>query len=207
MSGSSPGREISPFLVVGLGNPGARYAGNRHNVGFHCLHKLAAAHQLEFKQRQKRARIARSSISGQPVILAMPQTFMNESGRSVAPLARFYRVETSRLLVIYDELDLPLGALRLRPQGGSGGHKGMRSIIQHLGSEAFPRMRIGIGRPPGRMDPADYVLQNFSADEKLLVEEVLEQAVAAVETWLTAGIESAMDQYNQRPKGVGDGTE
>jgi len=183
---------------VGLGNPGVRYARNRHNVGFQCLHRLAAAHGLAFSRRQKRARVASGTLAGRRVVLALPQTFMNESGRSVAPLVHFYKAGLERLLVVYDDLDLPLGVIRLRAEGGSGGHKGMRSIIQHLGSQGFPRLRVGIGRPPGRMDPADYVLQDFSAEEEPIVEEVLERTVAAIETWLAEGIERAMARYNQK---------
>jgi len=191
---------VESYLIVGLGNPGLRYAANRHNIGFCCLERLAAAHDLPFDRRQKRARVALGTIRGRRVILAKPQTFMNESGRAVAPLAHFYKVPLERLLVVYDDLDLPLGTIRLRPEGGSGGHKGMRSIIEHLGSQDFPRLRIGIGRPPGRMDPAAYVLQDFSAEEKPLVEEVLERVVAAIETWLREGIEAAMGRYNRGVK-------
>ena len=184
-------------LIVGLGNPGQQYAANRHNVGFRCLERLGAAHGLAFDKRQKRARVALGTIHGQRVALVKPQTFMNESGRAVVPLARFYKVPSERLLVVYDDLDLPLGVVRLRPDGGSGGHKGMRSIIEHLGKRDFPRLRIGIGRPPGRMDPAAYVLRDFSADEEALLEETLERAVAAIAVWLTEGVEAAMNRYNR----------
>jgi PTH1 family peptidyl-tRNA hydrolase len=184
-------------LIVGLGNPGPKYAANRHNVGFRCLKRLAAGHDLAFDKRQSQARVALGAIHGQRVILAQPQTFMNESGRAAVPLARFYKVELERMLVVYDDLDLPLGAVRLRPEGGSGGHKGMQSIIEHLGDQNFPRLRIGIGRPPGQMDPAAYVLQNFSAEEEPLLEETLERAVAAIETWLREGIEPAMSRHNR----------
>ena len=188
---------MEPYLIVGLGNPGPRYAANRHNVGFRCLELLSATHGLTFDKRQKQARVALGTICGQRVVLVKPQTFMNESGRAVAPLARFYRVPTERMLVVYDDLDLPLGTVRLRPEGGSGGHKGMRSIIEHLGGQSFPRLRIGIARPPGRMDPAAYVLQDFSAEEEPLLEETFERAVAAIETWLREGVEIAMSRYNQ----------
>ena len=154
--------ERETYLIVGLGNPGLEYARNRHNVGFHCLDRLAQAHNLDIRRRKKRARVAKGTIAGQQVVLAMPQTFMNESGRAVGPLTQFFQVELERLLVIYDDLDLPPGTIRIRPGGGSGGHKGMRSIIQYLGSQEFARLRIGIGRPPGRMDPADYVLQDIN---------------------------------------------
>ncbi|RLC86753.1 MAG: aminoacyl-tRNA hydrolase [Chloroflexi bacterium] len=188
---------MEPYLIAGLGNPGPKYTANRHNIGFRCLERLAAAHDLAFDRRQKRARVALGTIQGRRVVLAKPQTFMNESGRAVAPLAHFYKVPLERLLVVYDDLDLPLGTIRLRPEGGSGGHKGMRSIIEHLGSQEFPRLRIGIGRPPGQMDPAAYVLQDFSTEEETLLDEVLERAVAAIETWLTEGIEAAMERYNR----------
>jgi len=193
---------LKSFLIVGLGNPGPKYAANRHNVGFHCLDWLAAAHDLTFDRRQKKAHVALDSIHGRRVVLAKPQTFMNESGRAAVPLARFYKAPPERMLVVYDDLDLPLGALRLRPEGSSGGHKGMRSIIEQLGGRDFPRLRIGIGRPPGRMDPAAYVLQDFSAQERPLLEETLERAVAAIETWLMEGIETAMNRYNQSPSAV-----
>jgi PTH1 family peptidyl-tRNA hydrolase len=190
---------VEPYLIAGLGNPGPRYAANRHNVGFHCVERLGVALGLTFDKRQKQADVALGSFQARRVILARPQTFMNEIGRAVAPLARFYQVLLEHLLVVYDDLDLPLGTLRLRPGGGSGGHKGMRSVIEHLGTLDFPRLRIGIGRPPGQMDPAAYVLQDFSADEEPLLEETLERAVAAIETWLREGIEAAMEQYNRRP--------
>jgi PTH1 family peptidyl-tRNA hydrolase len=188
---------VEPYLVAGLGNPGPRYAANRHNVGFRYLHLLAARHELAFDKRQKRAVVASGTICEQRIILAKPQTFMNESGRAVVPLARFYSVQPEHLMVVYDDLDLPLGAIRLRPEGGSGGHKGMRSIIGHLGTQSFPRLRIGIGRPPGQMDPAAYVLQDFTAEEELLLKETLAHAIAAVEIWVGEGIEAAMNQYNR----------
>ncbi len=141
-------------------------------------------------------RVALGIILGRRVILAQPQTFMNESGQAVVPLARFYQISPERMLIVYDELDLPLGTVRVRSEGGSGGHKGMRSIIEQLGGQDFARLRLGIGRPPGRMDPAAYVLQDFSADEQPLVEQMLERAVAAIETWLAEGIEMAMSRHN-----------
>ena len=186
-------------LIAGLGNLGPKYAANRHNVGFRCLERLAADHGLTFDKRQKQARVALGTIGGRRVVLVQPQTFMNESGRAVVPLARFYKIEPERMLVIYDDLDLPLGTVRLRPEGGSGGHKGMRSIIEHLGGQNFSRLRIGIDRPPGQMDPAAYVLQNFSAEEEPLLEETLQRAVAAIETWLREGIEAAMSHHNSAP--------
>ncbi len=189
---------VNLYLIAGLGNPGRRYRGNRHNVGFLCLDRLATGHHLSFDRRQKRSVVAAGQIGERRVVLAKPQTFMNESGRAVGPLIRFYQVPLDRLLVIQDDLDLPLGVLRMRPAGGSGGHRGMRSIIQHVGTRSFPRLRIGIGRPPGRMDPAAYVLQDFSAEELAVLEETLDQATAAIETWLDEGIEMAMSRHNAR---------
>lgn len=194
--------ETPIYLIAGLGNPGPEYADNRHNVGFRCLDRLAETHRLAFRRRQKRARVASGRIRGHRVVLAKPQTFMNKSGTSVARLAHFYKVDLERLLVVYDDLDLPPGTIRLRPSGGSGGHRGVRSIIRQLGSQDFPRLRIGIGRPPGRMDPADYVLQDVSGDEAILLDRVLDRAVDAIEIWLDEGIRQAMDEHNQSP---GDG--
>ncbi|MFW6115725.1 MAG: aminoacyl-tRNA hydrolase [Chloroflexota bacterium] len=188
---------MTRYLVAGLGNPGPKYADNRHNVGFRCVERVASAHGLSFDRRQKRARVALGTILQRSVILAKPQTYMNKSGYAVGSLVHFYRVPMERILVVYDDLDLPLGTIRLRPSGGTGGHRGMRSIINQLGRQDFPRLRIGIGRPPGRMDPADYVLQDFSADEEELVEEALEQAAGAIEAWLVEGIDEAMTRYNR----------
>jgi PTH1 family peptidyl-tRNA hydrolase len=196
-TGGSLSVAVEPYLVAGLGNPGPRYATNRHNVGFRCLELLAARHELVFDKRQKRAIIASGAIRARRVILAKPQTFMNESGRAIVPLARFYKVEPECLIVVYDDLDLPLGTIRLRPEGGSGGHKGMRSIIEHIGTHGFPRLRVGIGRPPGQMDPAAYVLQDFTAEEEPLLGEMLERAVDAIEAWLAEGVEGAMNRYNR----------
>jgi PTH1 family peptidyl-tRNA hydrolase len=141
--------------------------------------------------------LAAVTVFERSVLLAKPCTFMNRSGFAVAALARFYRVPLDRMLVVYDDLDLSLGTMRMRPSGGSGGHRGMRSIINQLGGRDFARLRIGIGRPPGRMDPADYVLQDFSADEEPVVDAALEQGVAAIETWLRDGIDEAMTLHNR----------
>ncbi len=188
---------MDAYLIAGLGNPGPEHAANRHNIGFRCVERLAAAHGLAFDKRQKNGRVALGTILERRVVLVKPQTFMNESGRAVAALARFYQVPHERMLVCYDDLDLPLGTVRLRPEGGSGGHRGMRSIIEHVGGENFPRLRLGIGRPPGQMDPAAYVLQDFSAEEQPAVEDALERAVAAIETWLREGIVMAMSRHNR----------
>jgi PTH1 family peptidyl-tRNA hydrolase len=187
------------YLIVGLGNPGPKYAANRHNIGFRCLDHLASAHGLTFDKRQKKARVGSGAIDGCQVILAKPQTFMNDSGRAVISLARFYQIPPEQLLVVYDDLDLPFGTLRMRSEGGSGGHKGMRSIIEQLGGQGFPRLRVGIGRPPGQMDPAAYVLRDFSKEEQELLEDLLDRAVVAIETWLAEGVEMAMSRHNSGP--------
>lgn len=183
-------------LIVGLGNPGREYAGNRHNAGFQCIDRLAKAHGLSFSRRQARARVARGEINGHRVLLVKPQTFMNASGEAVGQLARFYKIAPADVLVLYDDLDLSLGKLRLRPGGGSGGHHGMRSVIQHLGTEDFPRLRLGIGRPPGGMDPVDYVLSDFTVDERAEMELAFERAIAAIECFLDEGIDAAMNAFN-----------
>ena len=153
-------------LIIGLGNPGPRYARNRHNVGFQIVDALAAAHGLGFDKRQFQALMADGRVSDQRLMLAKPQGYMNLSGLSVQSLVSFYKIDLSDLMVVFDDLDLPIGKLRLRPFGGAGGHNGMRSIIARLGSDQFPRLRVGIDRPPGRMDPADYVLHDFTAAEE-----------------------------------------
>ncbi len=182
-------------LIVGLGNPGRKYAGHRHNVGFQCLDHLAEAWGLSFSKRKHKALLAQGHIAGLKAILAKPQTFMNLSGQAVERMARFYKVPPENILVIYDDLDLPVGKIRLRPEGGSGGHKGMKSIIEHLGSNGFPRLRVGIGRPT-HGDPVDYVLSDFAPDEQIAMEQAYERAVSAVELWLTEDIAAAMNRHN-----------
>ena len=183
-------------LVVGLGNPGRKYASNRHNVGFQCLDRLAQAWGFSFRKRKHKALLAEGEMAGLKVILAKPQTFMNLSGNAVGRLARFYRVSPENILVIYDDLDLPLGKIRLRPEGGSGGHKGMKSIIERLGTHGFPRLRVGIGRP-AHSDPVDYVLSDFTPEQRITVEDAYESVVSAVELWVAEGIEAAMNRYNK----------
>jgi peptidyl-tRNA hydrolase, PTH1 family len=184
------------FLIVGLGNPGARYENTRHNVGFRTVERLAQKYGLTFGKMEHRALVANGTILGKRVILAKPQTFMNVSGDSVVPLARFYKIEPDHSIIVHDDLDLPLGTLRLRKSGSSGGQNGLKHILQRMGTQDIPRVRIGIGRPPGRMDPMDYVLTAFKGDDEILPVEVQDRAVAAIETWLTAGIELAMSRYN-----------
>ncbi|NIS79428.1 MAG: aminoacyl-tRNA hydrolase [Anaerolineales bacterium] len=189
-------KNAESYLIVGLGNPGKKHRMNRHNVGFMLLDMLAAECDLTFSRRKSKALITEWLFEGHKIILAKPQTYMNLSGRSVAPLLRFYRLPARHMLVAYDELDLPAGVIRMRPEGGTGGHRGMRSIIHELGSNAFPRIRIGIGRPPGRMDPADYVLTDFNSDEQEAITNVLARAAGCVRLFIGEGIQAAMTCCN-----------
>ncbi len=194
---SDPKVRANLRVIVGLGNPGRRYARHRHNVGFQCLDVLAQAHGLTFGPRQFRAELAHGHIGTTPVLLVKPQTFMNLSGEAVAPLLGYYRRSPADLLVIYDDLDLPVGAIRIRGQGGAGGHKGMQSIIQYLKTQEFARLRVGIGRPPEPMDPADYVLQPFSDHERAIMETVYSRVAQAVVCILSDGLEEAMNRFNR----------
>jgi PTH1 family peptidyl-tRNA hydrolase len=183
-------------LVVGLGTPGREYAQTRHNIGFQIVSQFAEKHGLGFSRMQNQALVATGRIGNVRVVIAKPQTWMNDSGRAVGPLARFYKVELTRLLIVYDDLDRPSGSLRLRSEGGHGGHNGMRSIIARLGTLEFARLRVGIGRPPGRMDPAAYVLQPFTRDEEIVMNNARARAVEATECFLTEGIIAAMNKFN-----------
>jgi PTH1 family peptidyl-tRNA hydrolase len=184
------------YLIAGLGNPGPEYRRNRHNVGFMLLDRMAERLGLNFSRFESNALIAKGEYQSKRLILAKPRTYMNLSGQAVGALLRYYKVPLANLMVAYDDVDLPLGTLRLRPTGGSAGQKGMMSIIERLGTQDFPRLRIGIGRPPGRMDAADYVLQDFSAAELEFLTPTLERAVDAVLTFLSEGLDAAMNKYN-----------
>jgi PTH1 family peptidyl-tRNA hydrolase len=184
------------FLIVGLGNPGAKYESTRHNLGFWTIDELARRHGLNFGKAERKAISADGVIRDRRVILAKPQTFMNLSGEAVRSLADFYKIPIERIIVIHDDLDLPLGTLRLRKTGSAGGQNGVKSIIQQLGTQDFARVRVGIGRPPGRMDAAAYVLQPFSGDDAITARIAVERAADAVETWLISGIEIAMTRHN-----------
>lgn len=184
------------FLIAGLGNPGREYRETRHNIGFMIMDRLAARLGTSFSRLEARALVTKGSFQGNRLILVKPQTYMNDSGSAVGSLVRFYKVELDNVLVAYDDVDLPFGALRMRPGGGSAGQKGMLSIIETLGSDEFPRLRMGIGRPPGRMDAADYVLKNFSREEAAELPAILDRAVDAIQMYTSLGLEAAMNQYN-----------
>ena len=186
----------STCLIVGLGNPGKKYDNNRHNVGWKVLDELARRYRLSFDKTEKKALTASGMIGDHKVLLAKPQTFMNASGEAVRGLVDFYKIDLAQVVIVSDDLDIPLGTLRLRKTGGAGGQRGVKNIIQHLGTKDFSRVRFGIGRPPGKMDPAAYVLQDFKGDEAILAQEVITVATDAVETWLRDGIDVAMTQFN-----------
>ncbi len=182
-------------LIAGLGNPGARYAQSRHNVGFMIADRFAKAHDMKFVRRRFNAEVAEGEVAGKRVIVIKPQTFMNASGEAVSKFFSFYKVAPQDLLVIYDDLDLPLGKLRLRPRGSAGGHHGMESIIARIGTTDFPRLRVGIGRPNPDAD-IDHVLGEFDEDEFRVMNETLDRSAEAVAVWLGEGIAKAMNEFN-----------
>ena len=186
-------------LVVGLGNPGRRYRGTRHNVGWDVLDRLARGHGIAIDTEDGYSDVGRGVIGGRRVLLARPQTYVNASGAAVADLRRHHRVVPEHLLVIVDDLDLALGAVRVRREGSHGGHNGLRSIIEELGTSDFPRLRIGIGRPPGGVDPADFVLERPSPAERAALDDAVVRAAEGVELWVREGIQAAMRHCNARP--------
>lgn len=192
-------------LIVGLGNPGKEYAHNRHNVGFWCINRLARRSGIEFSQRSRLASVAEGQIAGRAMVLAKPRTFYNNSGNAVRELLKRYHLRPEQLLVVVDELDLPVGALRLKERGSPGGQGGMKSIVGTIGSQEFPRVRIGIGRPSVQGTPsyepeviAGYVLADPPAAERALLDETVAQAVAAIEVLLSDGLVAAMGRFNRR---------
>lgn len=186
-------------LIIGLGNPGKSYSGNRHNVGFQCIDYFASEHHIPVKERRLRLKVLKAKygtgeVAGTPVVLAKPRTYMNHSGVAVAQLIRRFGVPLDDLLVLYDDLDLPLGTLRIRQRGGAAGHKGAASIIASLESEEFPRIRVGIGHPEN--DEVSYVLSDFTAEEKDIAREAIARVTDVILCILAEGIEEAMNRYN-----------
>ncbi len=188
--------EIETFFLAGLGNPGKEYEQNRHNIGFMVLNRFAAKYGENFSKYEKQALIAKFPVEKKRLILVKPQTFMNRSGQAIVPLVRYYKIPLENMLIAYDDIDLPFGLIRIRPSGGAGGHNGLASIINQLGTNIFPRMRVGIGRPPGKQNAASYVLKNFSASEIDILEIILEKSCEAITVFLQDGIEAAMNRFN-----------
>jgi PTH1 family peptidyl-tRNA hydrolase len=193
--------DMNTFLIVGLGNPGREYQDTRHNIGFMVLSRLAerlngALTRLEFKALIAKVKYQEQLSPPCQIIFAKPQTYMNLSGQAVGGLVRFYKIPLAHLMVVHDDVDLPFGVLRLRPGGGSAGQKGVQSIIETLGTQEFPRLRLGVGRPPGRKEAADYVLQTFSKAEREWLPAILDRAADAALCFVTQGLEMAMNRFN-----------
>lgn len=186
----------APFILVGLGNPGREYRGNRHNVGFMTIDRLSEAFAIKISKVQAKALVGSGQWEGRKIILVKPQTYMNLSGDAVGSLLRYYKVPLAQLMVAHDDLDLPVGVIRLRPGGGSAGQKGVASTINKVGTQNFPRLRIGIGRPPGQMAAADYVLQNFSKADQEIIDPTIDRAVEAIKVFIRDGLDAAMNQFN-----------
>jgi PTH1 family peptidyl-tRNA hydrolase len=193
--------QTAPWLIVGLGNPGREYAGNRHNAGFMVADLLAGRLGARFSRHRKAvAEVAESrlgvGVDAPRLVLAKPLTYMNLSGGPVSGLAQFYKVPVDQIVAIHDELDIPYGALRLKVGGGEGGHNGLRSMSRSLGTKEYLRVRFGVGRPPGRQDPADYVLSDFSTAERKELEFLVDRAADAVELVVQRGLEPAQNLYH-----------
>ena len=186
-------------IVIGLGNPGSKYRGTRHNVGFEVVAELAKRHATGPAALKHEAELAEITLGGEKILLVAPQTFMNLSGKSVWPLVDFYKLPLDQLLVVCDDLNLDLGRLRLRAAGSAGGQNGLKHVIQSLGTEEFPRLRIGIGKPPGRTKATDFVLTRFLAEERELIDPAIQAAADGVELWAELGCEKAMSKVNASP--------
>lgn len=189
------------YIITGLGNPDRQYEGTRHNVGFDVIDRIAEKYNIAVDTKKHRALIGKGIIEGQKVILAKPQTYMNLSGESIKSLMDYYKIEPeSELIVIYDDISLGVGQLRIRAKGSAGGHNGIKNIIAHLGREVFPRIKVGVGEKPSKMDLADYVLGHFSKEEKKEMEAGYDKAINAVEMMVQGDIQKAMNEYNRKKK-------
>lgn len=189
------------FVIVGLGNPSREYKGTRHNAGFEVIDRISEKYNISVNIKKHRALMGKGVIHGKKVILAKPQTFMNMSGESVRSLVNFYQVDvTKELLVIYDDVSLDTGQLRIRAKGSAGGHNGIKNIISQIGGQIFPRIKVGVGEKPPKMDLADYVLGHFSKSEQKLMDEGYETAIRAAEAIMEGRIEAAMNEYNRKKK-------
>lgn len=185
-------------LIVGLGNPGVRYQGNRHNIGFQVVNRLAENHQISISTKRLKALYGTGKIDSQEIVLAKPMTFMNRSGESVRRMVDFFHVGMGDLIVVHDDLDLPLGRLRFKRRGGDGGHQGVRSIIEAMGGDTFLRLKVGIGRPPRGMEPAEYVLCDFDEIEQPYLSEIRSMAAEALAVMLLDGLQAAMNRYQKK---------
>lgn len=185
------------FIIIGLGNPGKKYENTRHNVGFITIDYLASKYGVSVTKLKHKALYGDGSIAGNRVILVKPQTFMNLSGESVREIIEWYKAPMSNIVLVYDDIDLAVGRIRVRPKGSAGTHNGMRSVLYQIRSDEFPRVRIGVGRPPEGWDLADFVLSRFGEDEKKAVEESVLKAAEAVTTIMESGVEAAMNKYNR----------
>src|SRR6266511_2867893 len=186
----------SSYLLIGLGNPGREYRDNRHNIGFMMIDRLIVRLNARGLKVQSKAIVTTATYEGRKLILAKPQTYMNLSGQSIQGLVHFYKLPVENMLIAFDDLDLPFGTIRLRPGGGAGGQKGFASAIEQLGTKDIARLRLGIGRPPGRMDPSAYVLQDFSREEMKILSEIVDRAADAALTFVVEGLNKAMNKYN-----------
>jgi PTH1 family peptidyl-tRNA hydrolase len=184
------------FILIGLGNPGREYKDSRHNFGFMLIDRLCVRLNARGMKMQSKAIVISATHAERKLILAKPQTYMNLSGQSVQGLAHFYKIPLTNLMVLSDDLDLPFGTIRIRASGGAGGQRGLLSIIERLGSKDFPRLRLGVGRPPGRMEPADYILQDFSRQDLSALSEILDRGADAVLTFVAEGLNAAMNKFN-----------
>ena len=190
------GAKMERYLIVGLGNPGREYERNRHNAGFKLVDRLSEKWQIPFERMRYKAVYGQGKFLGKKIMLIKPQNFMNNSGLSVTSFMRFYKLSLDHLLILYDDVDLKFGTIRLRAAGSAAGHHGVESIIEKLGGSNFPRLRIGIGRPNGEQDVMDYVLENFNLKELEALDNILDKASKSVESYLIDGIEIAMSNFN-----------
>lgn len=186
------------YLIVGLGNPGREYEHTRHNAGFDAIDVLAGKLGADVKEKKHKGLCGKGMIAGEKVILLKPQTFMNLSGESVRAAADFYKIDAEHMIVLYDDVDLDVGKLRVRAKGSAGGHNGIKNIIAHMGTQEFPRVRIGVGAKPDRMDLADYVLGRFSQVERPVMEDAFEEAAEAAIAVVEDGIDAAMNRFNRK---------
>lgn len=189
------------YIIVGLGNPTKEYQGTRHNVGFDVIDAIADAYNITVESKEKRAYVGKGIIAGQKVLLAKPQTYMNLSGESVRGLLDYYKIdEESELIIIYDDVSLDVGQLRIRKKGSAGGHNGIKSIISHLGHNVFMRIKVGVGEKPKQYDLADYVLGHFSKEDRVIMEDGYKKAIKAIEMILIGDVDGAMNEFNKKVK-------